>query len=81
MELLKFFLDLQCDKKFAFITNQISNMACSSGEFAKKKKRCLGVRLDAPFMNLRRADVVFSAQNNYSRSFSEYLEREVHPDL
>ena len=73
MELLKFFLDLQCDKKFAFIATQISNMACIN----RAQKRFLGSRPVSSFVNFRKGHVELIAKNEYSRSFCKYLQRDL----
>ena len=79
IELLKIFLNLQCDQKFAFIAAKISNMAYSDG--AKKSKRCLGRKLVAPLITFRVTHIRLIAKNKYSNSFCKYLQREVNHDL
>ena len=47
----------------------------------QKKKRCLGGKLNAPFITFRIANVELIAKNQYAKVFCKYLRREVNLDL
>ena len=81
MELVKFFLDLQCSSKFAFVAAQVTNMALSAGESKQKTKRQLGTRLSAPFITYKKAHVVHIAKNDYASSFATYLRQDISDEI
>ena len=81
MELLKFFLDLRCSRKFASIAAHISNKALSQGEFKQRMKRQLGKRLNAPFISFRKAHVMQIAENDYASTFITYMQNEISIEL